>query len=244
MQQADLEAQLRHAQKLEALGTLAGSIVHDMNNTLVPITTLAPLLMETIDPADRHILKIILNAARRAKELVREMLVFSRKDELPPEIFRLDQLMKDALVIIRAGIPASIEIVEQLSPVPEMVGRKGQIYQAILNLATNAGQAIGDRAGAITIGVLEDRDADGAPNIRLFVADDGPGMAPEIVERIFEPYFSTKTATTGTGLGLAIVRGIITSHGGSIAVHSVVGKGTRFDVLFPAHAEVAALQGL
>jgi PAS domain S-box-containing protein len=240
---ADLEAQLRHAQKLEALGTLAGSIAHDLNNTLVPITTLAPLLVESAQPSDRQVLDIILDAARRAKELVREMLVFSRKDDPAPEAFRLDLLVGEALVIVRAGVPASIGIVQDLSPVPEILGRKGQIYQTILNLVTNAAQAIGDRAGTITIGVSAALDSDGRPaDVRLYVADDGPGMDPQTAQRIFEPYFSTKAATVGTGLGLAIVSGIVKSHGGSIVVRSAVGEGTRFDLLFPAQLQPSTVK--
>ena len=240
---ADLEAQLRHAQKLEALGTLAGSIAHDMNNTLVPITTLAPLLVETASPSDRQVLDIILDAARRAKELVREMLVFSRKDEPAPETFRLDLLVGEALVIVRAGVPASIGIVQDLSPVPDILGRKGQIYQTILNLVTNAAQAIGDRAGTITIGVSTEPDSDGQlADVRLYVADDGPGMDSQTAQRIFEPYFSTKTASAGTGLGLAIVSGIMKNHGGSIVVRSEVGEGTRFDLLFPAQIQPSTVK--
>lgn len=240
---ADLEAQLRHAQKLEALGTLAGSIAHDLNNTLVPITTLAPLLVETALPSDRQVLDIMLNAARRAKELVREMLVFSRKEDAAAGPFRLDLLVGEALVIVRAGVPASIRIVQDLSPVPEIVGRKGQIYQTILNLVTNAAQAIGDNAGTITIGVSGADDSEVPPtDVRLFVADDGPGMDAHTAQRIFEPYFSTKTAGTGTGLGLAIVNGIVKNHGGSIVVRSIVGQGTRFDLLFPAQAQPSAVR--
>ena len=240
---ADLEVQLRHAQKLEALGTLAGSIAHDLNNTLVPITTLAPLLVETAKPSDRQVLDIMLNAARRAKELVREMLVFSRKDDAAAGPFRLDLLVGEALVIVRAGVPASISIVQDLSPVPEIHGRKGQIYQTILNLVTNAAQAIGDNAGTITIGVNAAEESEESPaDVRLFVADDGPGMDAQTAQRIFEPYFSTKTASVGTGLGLAIVNGIVKNHGGSIVVRSIVGEGTRFDLLFPAQAQPTAVR--
>ena len=240
-QQADIELQLRHAQKLESLGMFAGGIAHDLNNTLVPITTLAPLLMETADEADRQILDIILGAARRAKDLVREMLVFSRKEESAHEAIRLDLLVRDALTIIRAGIPASIVIVDELGPVPEMLGSKGQIYQTILNLATNAAHAIGDRAGTITIGASHEPDVEGeAAGIRLFIADDGPGMDVETAQHIFEPYFSTKQTGSSTGLGLAIVNKIVKSHGGSILVRSTVGHGTRFDLLFPARQLLAA----
>jgi PAS domain S-box-containing protein len=240
-EQADIEMQLRHAQKLEALGMLAGGIAHDLNNTLVPITTLTPLLIERATHYDAEILQIVMNAARRAKELVREMLVFSRKDQTAHEAIRLDRLVRDSLTIIRAGIPASITIVDKLGDVPEITGSKGQIYQTILNLATNAAHAIGDRAGTITIGATcETGRAMQPAEIRLYVEDDGAGMDSETSARIFEPFFSTKEARQGTGLGLSIVSGIMKSHGGSIAVRSAPGRGTRFDLLFPARAAAVA----
>jgi len=245
-QHADIEAQLRHAQKLESLGMFAGGIAHDLNNTLVPITTLTPLLMEAAAPSDQKILEVIMDAARRAKELVREMLVFSRKEEALREQVRLDLLVRDALTIIRAGIPTSIVIVDELEQVPEILASKGQIYQTILNLATNAAQAIGDRAGTITIGACHQPQpdkAEGAVDIRLFIADDGPGMDVETAKRIFEPYFSTKTAGSATGLGLAIVNKIVKSHGGSILVRSAIGQGTRFDLLFPPYHHPAGQGG-
>jgi signal transduction histidine kinase len=233
---ADIEAQLRHAQKLEALGTLAGGIAHDLNNTLVPITTLVPFMLEdSYDPSHRRSLEIVMGAARRAKALVAEILAFSRKDPVEREAIRLDLLARDTLTVLRAGIPASINIVDALEPVPEVIGSKGQIYQTILNLATNAAQAIGDKTGTITVGATCDPlDADSAGGrVRFFVADDGAGMDEATSARIFEPFFSTKDARDGTGLGLAIVNGIVASHGGSISVCSALGKGTRFDLLFP-----------
>lgn len=232
---SDIEFQLQHAQKLEALGMLAGGIAHDINNTLVPVTTLTPLLRETVDdPQDREILDIIMDSARRAKELVREMLVFSRKEPAEFEPIRLDLIARDALTLIRAGIPASIDIVDELKQVPEIVGSRGQIYQMLLNLATNAAQAIGDHAGRIRIGSDSDMNAaSGRRDVRLYIADDGSGMDEETRSRIFEPFFSTKEAR-GTGLGLAIVNGIVQSHGGSIRVESAPGAGTRFDLVFPA----------
>lgn len=234
--QADIEGQLRHAQKLEALGMLAGSIAHDLNNTLVPITTLVPLLVEQAGAREERMLDVIMDAARRAKQLVREMLVYSSKDEQAREPIRLDRIVRESLTILRAGIPASIAIVDQLETVPEILGSKGQIYQTILNLATNAACAIGDHAGTITIGASCDGpDATGSGDIRLFVSDDGAGMDKATVARIFEPYFSTKSLG-GTGLGLSIVNGIVKSHGGTIAVRSALGKGTRFDLHFPALA--------
>ncbi len=237
VRQADIEVQLRHAQKLESLGMFAGGIAHDLNNTLVPITTLAPLLMERTDPASGQILEVMIGCAKRARDLVREMLAFSRKEEAAPEPIRLDLLVREAMTIIRAGIPANITVVDELAPIPPLLGSKGQLYQTILNLATNAAQAIGDRQGKITIGCgSEPNGAGGPPDIRLFVADDGPGMDVATARRVFEPYFSTKPTAGGTGLGLAIVNKIVKSHGGTILVRSTPAKGTRFDLLFPAIA--------
>jgi signal transduction histidine kinase len=235
--QTDIEAQLRHAQKLEALGTLAGGIAHDLNNTLVPITTLVPFMLEDCaEPSDRRSLEIIMNAAGRAKVLIREILSFSRKDPDEREAIRLDLLARDTLTLIRAGLPASIHIIDELEPVPEIFGSKGQIYQTILNLATNAAHSIGDRAGTVVIGATCDGlvGESGVARVRLYVADDGTGMDDETKARIFEPFFSTKDVHDGTGLGLAIVSGIVASHGGSISVESAPGKGSRFDLWFPA----------
>ncbi|MDH7975029.1 ATP-binding protein [Sphingomonas sp. AR_OL41] len=241
VQQADIEVQLRHAQKLESLGMFAGGIAHDLNNTLVPITTLAPLLMESSDPAGQQILEVMIGCAKRARDLVREMLAFSRKEEAAPEPIRLDQLVREAMTIIRAGIPTNIAVVDELAQVPPLLGSKGQIYQTILNLATNAAQAIGDRPGTITIGSSSEPGGAGdTANVRLFVADDGPGMDVATARRVFEPYFSTKPTAGGTGLGLAIVNKIVKSHGGTILVRSAPAKGTRFDLLFPAMPQQAA----
>jgi PAS domain S-box-containing protein len=228
--EAAIGSQLRHAQKLESLGTLAGGIAHDLNNTLVPMTTLLPVILEdTRDPMQRRALEITIDAARRAKALVREILSFSRKEESDVEAIRLDELAGETLTIVRAGVPTGIIIQAELSPVPEIVASKGQIYQIILNLVTNAAQAIGDRRGCILIGTR----ADDGGMIRLYVSDDGAGMDEETQARIFEPFFSTKEAGRGTGLGLSIVSGIVASHGGTISVESTLGFGTRFDLVFP-----------
>lgn len=234
-EQADLEAKLRHTQKLESLGLMAGGVAHDLNNILVPVTMLAPLLLDTVeDPADRQSLQLIIGSARRAKDLVREMLVFTRKDPPAFESVWLDQLVRESLTILRAGIPSEIQIVEELAPVPAIVGSKGQLYQVILNLAINAAQAIGARPGTITIGtghVLAD-DAH-AGSVRLFVHDDGDGMDPATLARVFEPFFSTKEDTHGTGIGLSIVYGIVKKHNGLISAQSSRGHGACFDLTFP-----------
>jgi PAS domain S-box-containing protein len=231
--QADIESQLRHAQKMEALGVVAGSVAHDLNNTLMPITTLVPFMIEEAGDAEhKRSLEIIIRSGRRARELVREILTFSRKEEPGQEPLRLDLLARDTLTILRAGIPTSIAIVDALEPVPEILGTRGQLYQTILNLATNAAQAIGDKGGSITI-VVCPGGGEESPCVHLSVAD-GAGMDEATRARIFEPFFSTKTESAGTGLGLAIVSGIVARHHGTIAVESAPGRGTRFDLVFPA----------
>lgn len=238
--EADIEGQLRHAQKIESLGMLAGSIAHDLNNTLVPITTLVPLLKDGAQDRDREIVDVVMAAARRAKGLVREMLVFSRKEGPGHEALRLDLLLRESLTIIRAGIPATIAIIDEIEPVPEILGSKGQLYQMILNLVTNAAHAIGDRPGTITIGTsctVGDKEPD---LVRFYLADDGAGMDQATADRIFEPFFSTKTAQEGTGLGLAIVSKIVREHGGTVSVQSAIGRGTRFNLAFQPYRTTEA----
>jgi signal transduction histidine kinase len=228
-QQAEIEAQLRHAQKLEALGELSGGIAHDLNNTLLPVTMLVPALLKTAQGNLREGLEIIAAAADRARELVREILAFSRKDPAARAPLRLDQLVRQALPILRAGIPATINIATDLVEVPEILGNKGQLYQTLLNLVTNGARAIGSKPGTVTISVGRDRDG----GVHLSVVDDGVGMDSAMRARIFEPFFTSRPEAGGTGLGLAIVHGIVNTHGGTINVASSPGEGTRFDLVFP-----------
>jgi len=229
--QAEISAQLRHAQKIDALGTLAGGIAHDLNNTLLPIRTLAPLLKRGAARTDQETrsLDLILSAAQRASRLVQQILAFSRNQTVERVALRLDELVRDALPMMRAGLAPHVRIDTVLEAVPEMLGNQGQLYQVALNLVLNAAQAIGDRPGTITIAVAP--DGGGA---RLTVADTGCGMNEETQSRIFEPFFTTRAASEGTGLGLSVVAGIVTEHDGKISVTSRPGAGTRFDVVFPA----------
>ncbi len=229
-QQAEIEAQLRHAQKLEALGELSGGIAHDLNNTLLPVTMLVPALLKTAQGNIREGLEIIAAAADRARELVREILMFSRKDPVAKAPLRLDALVQQALPILRAGIPATVNIATDLAAVPEILGSKGQLYQTLLNLVTNGARAIGSNPGTVTIRVGGGR----AGGVQLSVIDDGIGMDSATRARIFEPFFTSRPDAGGTGLGLAIVHGIVNAHGGTINVASAPGEGTRFDLVFPA----------
>ncbi len=232
--QLELEAKLRHAQKLESLGMLASGVAHDLNNILVPVTMLAPLLLESAEgPADRENLRLIIGSAQRAKDLVREMLTFTRKDPPTLEAVRLDLLVRDSLTILRAGLPSDITIIEELGRVSEICGSKGQLYQILLNLVINAAHAIGRRPGRITIGTCETSTPAQAHGVHLYVRDDGDGMEPETLEHVFEPFFSTKDGMQGSGIGLAIVYGIVKTHGGVISARSSRGRGAQFDLVFP-----------
>ena len=228
--QAEINAQLRHAQKIDALGTLAGGIAHDLNNTLVPIRTLAPILKRGMGRSEQEqrSLDLIMGAAQRASRLVRQILAFSRKQTVERQPVRLDELVKDSLTMLRAGIPPHVRIDMDIVAVPEILGNQGQLYQVVLNLVLNAAQAIGDRPGTISITVAP--EGGGA---RLCVTETGSGMDEETQRRIFEPFFTTKAASEGTGLGLSVVNGIITEHGGKIAVASKPTNGTRFEAIFP-----------
>jgi two-component system cell cycle sensor histidine kinase/response regulator CckA len=237
--QAEINEQLRHAQKIDALGTLAGGIAHDLNNTLLPIRTLAPMLKRGADRSDQEqrSLDLIMAAAQRASRLVRQILAFSRKQAVERQPVRLDDLVKDSLTMLRAGIPPHARIDTEIAVAPEILGNQGQLYQVVLNFVLNAAQAIGDRPGTITIGVTP-----AAGGARLFVADTGHGMDEETQRRIFEPFFTTRAASEGTGLGLSVVKGIVLEHDGKISVTSRVGSGTRFDVIFPRLAGEARRQ--
>lgn len=236
----DMWMQPSQAQKLETLGLLAGGVAHDLNNTLVPVTILAPLVLESItDPTDRQSVALIIDSAQRARELARDMLAYTREEPVALERIRLDALIREQLPLLRARVPAEITIVDALAPVPAMAGNMCQLYQIVLNLTVNAAQAIGPRGGTITIGTVVEPGEDderGGRSIRLFVGDDGPGIDPAALDHIFEPFFSTKQGDEASGIGLAIVRRIVQTHGGVISAESVPGQGARFDLLFPAAA--------
>ncbi|MBV8651864.1 MAG: PAS domain S-box protein [Alphaproteobacteria bacterium] len=256
----ELERQLLHSQKLEALGTLAGGIAHDLNNTLVPVITMAKLGLNAAKPDSRlhQDFALIYEAGKRARDLVKQVLAYSRKEVLQPRRFRLDGVLSEALAMLRPTVPATIIIEADIEAVPEIFGDPGQFHQVILNLVTNAVQAIDNQLGTITITLAAvpppgtpaalPAGAPGpagsqAPTLRLTVGDTGCGMPPEIQRRIFEPFFTTKAVGDGTGLGLAVAHGIVTSHGGTITVASTVGEGTVFTVELPSASAVTAPEG-
>ncbi|MFH1020715.1 MAG: PAS domain S-box protein [Pseudomonadota bacterium] len=241
-----LETQLRQAQKMEAIGTLAGGIAHDFNNLLSPIIGYSELLLmeRTADSTVTQMIQEILTAANRAKELVKQILTFSRRSEHKLAPLMVQPVIKEALKLLRSSIPSNIEIQQNINPeCGTVLADPVQIHQIIMNLCTNAYQAITGQSGIISVSlapvILAQADIASKVGLqpghylKLVVEDNGEGIDPESLKRIFEPYFTTKKKGKGTGLGLAVVHGIVKNYGGEINVYSEPGKGTRFNIYLP-----------
>jgi PAS domain S-box-containing protein len=250
------ERHLKQAQKMEAMGALAGGIAHDFNNILGVIignSELAQLLEKEGRPVE-GCLEQILGAAYRAKNLVGQILTFSRKTSHRIEPVDIRPIVKEAGRFLRSSLPSTIEVQVSVPPDPAFVQADAtQIHQVLMNLGANAGHAMRDNGGLLTIRLEPftptnpspsgSKPADAKEGYRLTVADTGHGIEPDILERMFEPYFTTKEPGEGTGLGLAVVHGVAQSHQADIRVFSEVGRGTRFemdfspaDEAFPAEA--------
>ncbi|MFH1010889.1 MAG: PAS domain S-box protein [bacterium] len=241
-----LEGQLRQAQKMEAIGTLAGGIAHDFNNILMAMLGYAE--MAKIDLSEGSLaqsdLEEILRAGRRAKDLVRQILAFSRQIEQERKPITLHPVIKEVLRLLRASLPSTIEIRQNIDTNCGVVlADATQIHQVLMNLCSNAHHAMREKGGVLGVELSKiEVDADSAravPNlregsyVRLTVSDTGHGMDRATMERIFEPFFTTKGVGEGTGMGLATVHGIVTSHGGAITVYSEPDKGTTFRIYLP-----------
>jgi signal transduction histidine kinase len=246
-ERARFELQLRHAQKMEAVGTFAGGIAHDFNNILVGIFGFAELAKQDAGDAaaTRAHLDEILKAAERGKDLVRQILAFSRPQEQKREPMRLRPVLEESLKLLRATIPATIEIRPHFDPeTPTVLANPTQVQQMVTNLVTNAWHAIGERTGLIEVRLtavdVDEAFARGHLDLRpqryarLCVKDDGQGMDAATAERIFEPFFTTKKPGKGTGLGLAMVHRIMRALDGAITVDSQPGRGAMLCVYFPA----------
>jgi PAS domain S-box-containing protein len=248
-----LETQLRQTHKMEALGTLAGGIAHDFNNLLYAIIGFCELSMEDAAP-DTDQRKSLLEAiacAQRAADLVRRILTFARQSEVEKHPLDLTSILKENLELLRATLPATIDIRSELDSHQTVLADPTQIHQIIVNLCTNAGHAMRATGGVLTIGLDKFDNAAGQPGFearvkqgtyaRLRVEDTGHGMPPETLERIFDPYFTTKPQGEGTGMGLSLVQGIVRSMNGAVCVDSAPGNGTRFCIYLPALEEKAVV---
>jgi len=245
IERSTIEAQLRHTQKMEAIGRLAGGVAHDFNNLLTPITGYSQLLLSRLEDHNplRKDIEEIKKAAERAASLTRQLLAFSRKQVLQPEVLDLNAVVADMEKLLRRLIGEDIELVTALEPGLESVkADPGQIEQVIMNLAVNARDAMpeGGRLIIKTENVtLDEEHCKVIPEARpgkfvcLSVTDTGVGMDKETLQHIFEPFFTTKEGGKGTGLGLSVVYGIVKQHEGWIDVSSVPGRGATFKVYLP-----------
>ena len=243
--QKRFEYQLVQAQKREAIGTLAGGIAHDFNNILAPIIGLADLLREDLAPGstEREYAARILQAGERGRDLVQQILALSRQSERCMIPVRLQQILMETLKLAKATIPANICILHDIQRDCCLVmADPSQIHQVAMNLITNAYHAVEKTGGTISISLRETGGEAGSEpscpskpgrRVLLAVSDTGCGIAPEVLDRIFEPYFTTKAQGKGTGLGLAVVDGIVKNHHGNIQVSSQVEQGTTVSIYLP-----------
>ncbi|MBT8363462.1 MAG: cache domain-containing protein [Deltaproteobacteria bacterium] len=249
-----LEKRLAQAQKMEAIGTLAGGIAHDFNNVLSAIIGYTELVLIDIpqDSAVRENLKQVLKAGGRAKELVRQILTYSRQREREMQPVKINLIVSESLKLLRASLPSTIQINNSLKSSLTVMSDPTNMHQVIMNLCTNAGHAMQENGGLLEVSLSDvDIDADFAKHhpglnpgkfVRLTVSDTGHGMSPEVRERIFDPFFTTKKKEKGTGMGLSVVHGIVKSHGGTLTVDSIPGQGSVFKAFFPAIESVKILQ--
>ncbi|MCP5051384.1 MAG: PAS domain S-box protein [bacterium] len=246
--QLALEKQLVQGQKMEAVGTLAGGIAHDFNNILAGIMGYTDLAIRKTDkkaPIQKY-LKQVLTASKRATDLVKQILTFSRLDQKEKEPLRLSSVLKEALKFLRSSLPTTIEIVSNIKARDCFVlADPTQLHQVIMNLCTNAGHAMKENGGILEVSLVEETVEDGlykelstGPHVRLTVRDTGYGIKPELIDKIFDPFFTTKEVDEGTGMGLSVVHRIIENHKGNISVNSKEGEGTTFSILLPMVQEV------
>ncbi|MBI5521699.1 MAG: cache domain-containing protein [Desulfarculus sp.] len=249
------ERALRQTQKLEALGTLAGGIAHDFNNILGAITGFTELALTRLgdQQAPRQHLHKVLQACQRAKELIRQILTFARSSDGAPRPVEVRVIAKEVLHLLRATLPANIEMKTTLDSHAVVLADPTQIHQMLMNLCTNAAQAMDPGGGVLAVGLREFNLAAGGqadspglkpgPYLEISVRDSGAGIAPEILDKIFDPFFTTKGPSEGTGLGLAVVHGIAAKYGGRVSVESQPGQGAAFRVWLPTVDQAAAEDG-
>jgi len=241
-----LEKQLRQAQKMESIGSLAGGVAHDFNNILSPIIVHSEMAMMDLpseSPLQQNI-REIYKAGERARDLVKQILTFARRQENERVTLKTSQILKESIKLLRSTIPTIIDIQYEIDSEQDIVfADPTQLNQIIMNLCTNAAHAMEEKGGVLKINLTnENLDSESANEfqdlapghyIKLSVRDTGQGIEPQFMAKIFEPYFTTKAVGKGTGMGLALVHGIVKSHGGTVTVQSKAGKGTTFHVYLP-----------
>ncbi len=244
-----MEFQLQQAQKMEAVGKLAGGIAHDFNNILAVIVGNAELALDHIpeEHTAREELDRIVRSCMRARSVVRQILTFSRKHEKVRKVVMLQELIHEASELLRISIPENITFHHHIQTNAKILASPAEIHQVLINLITNAADAMSAGKGDLTIRLRETTVAEEryihdfvippGSYVELSIGDTGIGIADKDREHLFEPYYTTKDVGKGTGMGLAVVHGIVHSHGGAISVESTPGKGTRFDILLPITEE-------
>jgi len=244
--ESHLQRQLRQAQKLEAIATLSGGIAHDFNNILAVIITNTEMTLEDLPEDDplKKSLEIVLKAGFRGKNLVKQILTLSRRTEQEKQPVQIASIVEECFNLLRASLPTTIEVKKWVATdVGEIAADPTQIHQVVMNLCTNAADAMREKGGTLGV-VLEEVELDEdacksypglkpGEYIELQVSDTGHGMDRETMERIFDPFYTTKAQGKGTGLGLSVVHGIVKGHEGAITVDSVPERGTIFSALFP-----------
>ncbi len=249
-----LQSQVQQSQKMESIGTLAGGIAHDFNNILSAVIGYTEIALDETDQ-DTSLyknLQQVLKAGERARDLVQQILTFSRQADQELKPVQVKVIIREVLKLLRATLPTTIEIKQDISSKSAVLADPTQIHQVLMNICSNAGHAMQEKGGTLGISLSNVKlyadftakhpEITPGPYLQLTISDTGHGMLPEVLERIFDPFFTTKEKGEGTGMGLAVVHGIVKSHSGTITAYSHPGKGSTFNIYLPMIQEDAAAE--